>query len=117
MRSKEKIDIKGTGEGGSKRIIDVTILRKGRILRKSDVKGAGVKGAGEGTVARSEIRLAANLGEAGASKHARDGDGVDAITSGSNHGSEAGGREERGGGSGGDGGRGGGGEGRGDPEG
>ena len=59
------------------------------------------------------MRPAANLGKAGASEHA--GGGVDAITSGSNHGSEAGGREESGGGSGGDGGGGGGGEGRGDP--
>ena len=62
------------------------------------------------------MRLAANLGKAGASEHARGENGVDAITSGSNRGSEAGGREETGGGS-----RvmvegGGRGEGRGDPE-
>ena len=62
------------------------------------------------------MRPAANLGKAGASEHAGGGNEVDAITSGSNHGSEAGGREESGGGSGGDGGGGGGGEGRGDPE-
>ena len=60
--------------------------------------------------------VSSNLVKAGASEHAGGGDGVDAITSGSNHGSEAGGREESGGGSGGDGGGGGGGEGRGDPE-
>ena len=62
------------------------------------------------------MRPAANLGKAGASEHAGGENGVDAITSGSNCGSEAGGREESGGGSGGDGGGGGGGEGRGDPE-
>lgn len=53
------------------------------------------------------MRPAANLGEAGASEHAGGGDWVDAITSGGNHGSEAGGKEESGGGSGGDGGGGG----------
>ena len=45
------------------------------------------------------MRPAANLGKAGASEHAGGENGVDAITSGSNHGSEAGGREESGGGS------------------
>ena len=46
---------------------------------------------------KSEMRPAANLGKARVSEHAGGGDGVDAITSGSNHGSEAGGREENGG--------------------
>ncbi|KAF3944520.1 hypothetical protein CMV_029021 [Castanea mollissima] len=68
--------------GGSKR---------GRILRKNDVKGVG-----EGTAAGSEMRPTTNLGEAGASEHAGGGDWVDAITSGGNHRSEAGGREESG---------------------
>ena len=47
--------------------------------------------------AKSEMRPAANLRKARVSEHAGGGDGVDAITSGSNHGSEAGGREENGG--------------------
>ena len=51
-----------------------------------------------GTAAKV-MRPAANLGKAGASEHAGGENGVDAITSGSNRGSEAGGREETGGGS------------------
>nr|POE52622.1 hypothetical protein CFP56_35074 [Quercus suber] len=73
--------------------------------------GASKHARGEGTAARSEMRPATNLGEVGASEHVGGGDKVDAITSGSNHGGEAGGREESGGRFRGDGGGGGVGEG------